>query len=116
MSRAELAEAVNDYLWRTEGKAYALDGHTIARYERGRVRWPNANYRAGLRAILRVADDAGLGFHPTPRGSSAPPAPDRERSEAMGTEEFSPSRSSYPRSGFGGSAKTAPAAPIPAAH
>jgi tetratricopeptide (TPR) repeat protein len=72
MSRAELAEAVNKYLWDTTGKRYNLDAHTIARYERGDVRWPSAPYRAGLRTVLCAATDADLGFHPTRRGRTAP--------------------------------------------
>jgi hypothetical protein len=49
MGRAELAEAVNRYLWETTRKRYELDAHSIARYERGHVRWPGAHYRSGLR-------------------------------------------------------------------
>lgn len=62
MSRRELAEAVNAWLWQSTGKRYDLDAHTIARYERGAVRWPNAHYRAALRHVLRAVDDAALGF------------------------------------------------------
>ncbi len=67
-SMAELAEAVNDYLWRLTGRRYALDAHAIARYERGAVRWPNAAYRTALRAILDKRTDVELGFRATPRG------------------------------------------------
>jgi hypothetical protein len=61
MSRAELAEAVCAWLWNTTRKRYDLDAHTIARYERGVVRWPCAAYRAGLRHVLG-ADESALGF------------------------------------------------------
>ncbi|HEX5403981.1 MAG TPA: XRE family transcriptional regulator [Pseudonocardiaceae bacterium] len=71
MSRAELAQAVNAYLWKSTTKRYDLDSHTIARYERGAVVWPSAHYRSGLRAVLGVSTDAELGFRPTPRGSSS---------------------------------------------
>ncbi|MGW5386585.1 XRE family transcriptional regulator [Nocardia sp. NPDC003963] len=66
MSRAELAEAVNHYLWRVKGQRRELDAHTIARYERGAVRWPGSDYREALCAILRgsVTD---LGFAPRRR-------------------------------------------------
>ena len=38
MSRAELAESVNEYLWRTTKKHYtSLDARAIGRYERGEV-------------------------------------------------------------------------------
>lgn len=62
MSRAELADAVNAHLWRETGRRYALDDHAVGRWERGRVRWPNAPYRAALRAVLGMPSDAALGF------------------------------------------------------
>lgn len=68
MSRAELAEAVNTELWRTTGRRYGLDAHTIARYERGVIRWPGPAYRSALRTVLGAADDVSLGFVPTRRG------------------------------------------------
>lgn len=72
MSRSELAEAVNAWLWRTTRRRYDLDGHHIAKYERGVVRFPIAEYRAGLRAVLGANNDAELGFiAPRRRGSVA---------------------------------------------
>jgi tetratricopeptide (TPR) repeat protein len=62
MSRAELAEAVCSWLWATTETKYELDGHYIAKLERGSVRWPRAPYRSGLRAVLNVASDNELGF------------------------------------------------------
>ncbi|MCF4123004.1 hypothetical protein L1785_18675 [Antribacter sp. KLBMP9083] len=70
MTRAELAAAVNQYIWSTTGKHCHLDVDTLARYERGLIRWPSAMYRDGLRAVLGAQTDAGLGFYPTPRGRS----------------------------------------------
>ncbi|WP_324197306.1 XRE family transcriptional regulator [Nocardia cyriacigeorgica] len=61
MTRAELAEAVNDHLWRTTGRRRELDAHTIARYERGVVRWPGKDYRRALCAVLN-ATETELGF------------------------------------------------------
>lgn len=75
MTRAELAEAVNAFIWSSTGQRIALDASTLARYERGLIRWPNEAYRAGLRAVLGARSDAELGFHPTRRGRT--PAPDR---------------------------------------
>ena len=75
MGRAELAEAVNRYLWETTRKRYELDAHSIARYERGHVRWPGAHYRSGLRGVLDVTTDADLGFHPSRRGNTRTPPP-----------------------------------------
>lgn len=77
MSRSELADAVNRYLLTTTGKTYELDRHQIARYERGEVRWPGAPYRAGLRAVLGVDNDADLGFSPHRRQAAATPSTDR---------------------------------------
>jgi hypothetical protein len=70
MSRAELAEAVCAWLWETTQIKYDLDGHYIAKLERGAVRWPGAAYRSGLRYVLDVATDNELGFTP-PGGSTA---------------------------------------------
>lgn len=71
MTRAELAEAVNEYAWRKNGKRCHIDVDTLRRYESGDVRWPGAMYREGLRAVLGAATDAELGFHATPRGRTA---------------------------------------------
>lgn len=71
MTRAELAEAVNQYVWGTSRKRIFLDAGTLSRYERGQIRWPSAAYREGLRAVLDVEADIDLGFHPTPRGRTA---------------------------------------------
>ncbi|MEV6285568.1 hypothetical protein [Kribbella sp. NPDC051770] len=67
MSRGELANAVCGWLWETTGIDYELDGHYIAKLERGVVRWPGAAYRAGLRKVLNVATDNELGFSPGTR-------------------------------------------------
>jgi hypothetical protein len=67
LSRAELAEAVNAWLWSTTGQRFELDGHHIAKYERGVVRFPIGPYRAALRAVLGVRTDAELGFAPSRR-------------------------------------------------
>ncbi|RDI51055.1 XRE family transcriptional regulator [Nocardia mexicana] len=66
MSRAELAEAVNQYLWHTKGERREMDAHTIARYERGVIRWPNDSYREAFRVVLH-ATDTELGFTPARR-------------------------------------------------
>ncbi|MBE1876618.1 hypothetical protein [Myceligenerans pegani] len=71
MTRAELAEAVNQYVWSTTGQHCTLDAATLARYERGMVGWPGETYRTGLRAVLGAASDAELGFRPTRRGAAA---------------------------------------------
>lgn len=73
MSRAELAEEVNAYLWESSNKQrrFSLSEHALGRYERGEIRWPGAAYREGLRATLNASTDAELGFWPTRRGNTA---------------------------------------------
>lgn len=71
MTRGELAEAVNRHVWATEQQEISLDTATVARYERGLIRWPNVAYRAGLRAVLGAERDSDLGFYPTRRGRSS---------------------------------------------
>ena len=46
MSRAELAEAINTFLWKSTGRRYELSGHHVAKWERGAVRCPVAHGHA----------------------------------------------------------------------
>ncbi|MGW0252461.1 hypothetical protein ACWDYH_38140 [Nocardia goodfellowii] len=69
LSRAELADAVNAWVYRQTGRVIELSGNYVGKLERGVFRWPNADFRAGLRAILGVATDAELGFRPAERSS-----------------------------------------------
>lgn len=62
MSRAELADAVSAWLWHTKRTHVPLDGHYIAKLERGAVRRTGSIYREGLRAVLDVASDHDLGM------------------------------------------------------
>ncbi|HZX07861.1 hypothetical protein [Kribbella sp.] len=75
MSRAELADAVCSWLWQTTETKYELDGHYLAKLERGAVRWPGAAYRAGLRNVLNVSDDSELGFVPPGGFGAVDPEP-----------------------------------------
>lgn len=65
LSRAELAEAINRWLTSNTDRPGILDDSYVARLERGRIRWPNADYRAALRAVLGALSDAELGFRPS---------------------------------------------------
>lgn len=67
LTRAELADAVNAYLWNATSVRYELDDHLIGKWERGAVRWPIGPYRAALRAVLGVDTDDELGFRPPAR-------------------------------------------------
>lgn len=85
MSRGELAEAVCAWLWETTRTKYDLDGHYIAKLERGAVRWPGAAYRSGLRNVLNVASDNELGF--APPGAAAPLELDLTSCSTIGLED-----------------------------
>jgi hypothetical protein len=63
MSRQELAEAVNTYIYRMTGQVSRLNAHYVSRLERGHRRWPNPDYRRAFRAVLGIATDAELGFY-----------------------------------------------------
>jgi hypothetical protein len=69
LSRAEVADAVNAWVYRRTGRVVQLSGNYIGKLERGVFRWPNADYRAGLRAVLGVTTDAELGLRPAERGT-----------------------------------------------
>jgi tetratricopeptide (TPR) repeat protein len=83
MSRQELAEAVNHYLWTTHQTRDNLDRGDIGAYERGEIRWPNDGRREAFRVVLGAAHDHQLGFYtgktpqpPTAQAAAAsPPAP-----------------------------------------
>ena len=74
LTRAELAEMVNMWLWEHTGHLFELDDHLIGKWERGVVRYPIAPYRAALRTVLDVDTDAASGFTPprsaTPTGAT----------------------------------------------
>ncbi|MGW4770798.1 hypothetical protein ACWEO2_22500 [Nocardia sp. NPDC004278] len=62
MTRQELADAVNDHVFRATNKRGAVDERHIGKWERGETTWPRKHYRAALRAVLNIATDAELGF------------------------------------------------------
>lgn len=72
LTRAELAEQVNAWIYdnTTPRRIAELDGNYIGKLERGTIRWPQEDYRAGLRAVLGARTDAELGFR-RPRRSTA---------------------------------------------
>ena len=71
LSRAELADAVNAWLWEHTDRRFDLDDHLIGKWERGIVRYPIAPYRAALRAVLGVDTDVELGFVRSARPTTA---------------------------------------------
>jgi transcriptional regulator with XRE-family HTH domain len=62
LSRQELAQLVNAYIWDTHDKRVEVDANYIGKLERGGIRWPSQLYREALRAVLNVSTDAALGF------------------------------------------------------
>ena len=71
MSRQELADAANDYLFGTTKRVFDMDANHVGKLERGEHRWPGAHYRDALRAVLKVDTDANLGFYVVRVSSSA---------------------------------------------
>lgn len=72
MSRQELADRVNAYLFDRTGRLHELDDNYVGKLERGIIRWPHASYREALRAVLGAATDRELGFVNTRRLAAAP--------------------------------------------
>ncbi len=63
LTRQELAELVNAYIWdHHDKKRVELTSTYVGKLERGPIRWPSKLYREALRAILGVPTDAALGF------------------------------------------------------
>nr|MDT0658755.1 hypothetical protein [Micromonospora sp. DSM 115978] len=69
MSRQELAEAVNAYLWNKYKARERLDEKDVGKLERGENRWPRERRREAFRAVLRADEDRQLGFYVV-RGTS----------------------------------------------
>ncbi|WP_428963111.1 hypothetical protein [Micromonospora fluostatini] len=63
MSRQEVAEAVNAWIWEHQGRRVYLGGAYIGKLERGEHRWPVAHVRAGLRGVFGVTNDASIGLY-----------------------------------------------------
>lgn len=61
MSRQELADAINAWLFERLGVVRNLDAQHIRRYETGQHRRPCREYRQALCAVLG-ADEQALGF------------------------------------------------------
>jgi len=104
LSRQEVAEAVNAYLWNTHGVQDRLSDNDVGKLERGEHRWPGRLRREALRAVLGAASDAELGFYvirycaagvgraacgvgngldPTGAGGREPDLPDRGESRGL---------------------------------
>jgi hypothetical protein len=69
MTRQELAEAINDHVFRSTNRRGAVNANHVGKWERGGTRWPSAPHRAALRAVLDVMTDAELGLNPPRRAT-----------------------------------------------
>lgn len=83
LSRHEVAELVNQWVFDRHQKTVELDANYIGKLERGLIRWPQALYREALRAVLRVENDARLGFSGRRRSSPRTPATDVDHRQAL---------------------------------
>ena len=63
MSRQEVAEAVNAWIWEHQRRRTYLDSRYVGKLERGESRWPVAHVRAGLRGVFGVENDASIGLY-----------------------------------------------------
>jgi hypothetical protein len=62
LSRQELAELVNSWVWNHHHTRVEASANYIGQLERGTIRWPGTLYREALRAIFSVSTDSALGF------------------------------------------------------
>ena len=88
LSRRELAEAVNAWLYTHTGRVHELDAHYIAKLERGVVRWPSTPYRSALRHVLRTTRDEALGFRPPRRTIASMSTPEDQCTIAGSQQEW----------------------------
>jgi hypothetical protein len=69
LSRHELAQLINQYIWDNYRQETPVDENYIGKLERGVVRWPQALYREAMAAVLAAAHPEDLGFRPRHRAS-----------------------------------------------
>jgi hypothetical protein len=70
LSRQEVAELINQWIFDHAHKVVELDANYIGKLERGLIHWPQRVYRDALRAVLRVDTDAQLGLYGTRKRSA----------------------------------------------
>ena len=62
LSRQELAELANAWIWEHHHQKVELTGNYIGKLEQGIIRWPGTLYREAFRVIFGVTKDSALGF------------------------------------------------------
>lgn len=65
LTQGQLAEMANTQVEAATQRLGAMDADYVGKLERGIHHWPNQQYRHALRAVLRAATDAELGFFST---------------------------------------------------
>ncbi|GIH09400.1 hypothetical protein Rhe02_74670 [Rhizocola hellebori] len=79
LSRQELAELVNSWIFQQTGDVVELDANYVGKLERGKIRWPCKLYRDAFRAVLHVQADGELGFYGQRRRSATVVDVDRQQ-------------------------------------
>ena len=80
LSRQELAELVNAWVFEHQERVIELDANYIGKLEQGTIRWPREpDRRAAFRAVLGVATDAELGFRRPRRSRTTVAEVDRQQ-------------------------------------
>jgi hypothetical protein len=73
LSRQELAERINQWIFENRSAIVTLDANYIGKLEAGKIRWPQTLYREAFRAVLRTDSDRQLGFRrPRRRATGLP--------------------------------------------
>ena len=62
LSRQEVAELANAWIWEHRHEKFDLDASYIGKLEQGVIRWPRVLAREAFREIFRVRKDSELGF------------------------------------------------------
>jgi hypothetical protein len=62
LSRQEVADLANTWIWEHRHKKLQLTANYIGKIEQGVIRWPNALSREAFRKIFNVPKDSELGF------------------------------------------------------
>lgn len=85
LSRQELAELVNAWMFEHKEAVVELDANYIGKLEQGAIRWPqDPRRREAFRAVLGVSTDAELGFHRPRRSRTTVAGVDRQQFIGMG--------------------------------
>ncbi|MET8051012.1 hypothetical protein ABZU75_25760 [Streptosporangium sp. NPDC005286] len=85
LSRQELADMVNAWIYEHLKRKACLSANYVGKMERGVLRWPNDDYRKGLRAVLGVKTDGDLGFRRPHRVPVVTTVTDVDRKEFLRT-------------------------------